>query len=241
MNTSKVLHNAIDVEELRKRMSVKGDSIKWYEFNIDDLLPIGWKEQLTEWSINNAVRKFIVPTSVTSREKDCHIKLPIAVIGGELISHDIPWLFYLYNNLFLDCARLCFGDDVCVARVNRYAINMNLQRGSMRYEAHVDSNPVEGLLYVTSHPEGHGGELVVSRTSEALGPEEIDLDCEVIYPKAGSLLFFDYRDLPHYTRSLLEKDAIRAVVAMNYYNDKCTENDRPKDLDKHLFGIGLDW
>ena len=43
----------------------------------------------------------------------------------------------------------------------------------MRYECHVDSNPIEGLLYLTEHPEGNRGELVVSLGYSAKGPDEI--------------------------------------------------------------------
>lgn len=229
------------IEDLEKRKKVCGEKVKWFEFDIHDLLPNGWEEYVKKWSMKNAVRKFIVPTSVTSREKDRALKLPIAVISGDSITLGLPWLFEYYETLFLDCANLCYADVIRTARLNRYAVNLNLQRGNMRYEAHVDSNPVEGLLYVTTHPEGTGGELVVSRNKDALGPEEIDESCEIIHPKSGTLLFFDYRDYPHYTKELKKEDSIRIVVAMNYYTDSCTENDRPEDLDKHLYGVGLDW
>ena len=226
---------------LSERKKECGNIVKWYEFDISDLLPNGWEKQIREWSVGNAVRKFIVPTSVTSREKDRTLKLPIAVIGGESVSQGLPWLFEYYETLFLDCANLCYNNTVRTARINRYAINLNLQRGNMRYEAHVDSNPIEGLLYVTTHSKGEGGELVVSREVNALGPDEIDRNCEVIHPITGKLLFFDYRNYPHYSKALKTDSDIRIVVAMNYYTENCTENNRPDDLDKHLYGIGLDW
>lgn len=229
------------LDDLRKRKRECGDVVKWFEFDVYDLLPEGWEKYVKKWSMKHAVRKFVVPTSVTSREKNRTLKLPIAVISGDSITLGLPWLFEYYETLFLDCANLCYEDSIRTARLNRYAVNLNLQRGNMRYEAHVDSNPVEGLLYATSHSKGSGGELIVSRNVNALGPEEIDQDCEIIYPKAGSLLFFDYRDYPHYTKGLNSEDEVRIVVAMNYYTKSCTENDRPDDLDKHLYGVGLDW
>ena len=52
-------------------------------------------------------------------------------------------------------------ENLCVAEDERYAINIKLQKGKkMRYECHVDSNPI--LLYLTENPEGNRGELVVS-------------------------------------------------------------------------------
>ena len=106
----------------------------------------------------------------------------------------------------------------------------------MRYEAHVDSNPVEVLLYVTDHPYGTGGELVVSPNIDAVGISEIDNDCEIIYPESGKLLVFDFRTFPHYVRPL-KSDEYRVAVAMNYYTEECTEEMRPPDLDQHLYGF----
>ena len=109
----------------------------------------------------------------------------------------------------------------------------------MRYETHVDSNPLEGLLYVTSHPEGAGGELVVGNVLNARGVEAVDVDCTRIFPVAGQLLFFDARKHSHYVGRLLDEAAVRVVVAMNFYTSTCPESARPKDLDRHL-GIDED-
>lgn len=102
--------------------------------------------------------------------------------------------------------------------------------------ATVDSNPIEGLLYFTSHPPGAGGELVVARNSAATSVEEVDADCAEVFPFAGHLLFFDARRFPHYVRRLTSAGAMRVVAAMNYYTPSCDESQRPADLNEHLFG-----
>ncbi|WP_353895552.1 2OG-Fe(II) oxygenase [Glycomyces tritici] len=106
----------------------------------------------------------------------------------------------------------------------------------MRYEAHVDSNPLQGLLYVTDHPPGAGGELVVAQCYDASGITQIEENSAQIYPKAGYLVLFDARKHAHYVRSLRSSDAVRVVAAMNFYTPDSPESSRPTDLTKHLFG-----
>ena len=63
--------------------------------------------------------------------------------------------------------RKATGQKIYPADDQRYAILMNVQEGTDRYECHVDTNPVEALLYVTDHPQGTGGELVVTNDVDA--------------------------------------------------------------------------
>ena len=51
----------------------------------------------------------------------------------------------------IDPRRLYPTDD------RRCAVVMNVQEGTDRYECHVNTNPVEALLYVTDHPRGSLG------------------------------------------------------------------------------------
>jgi 2OG-Fe(II) oxygenase superfamily len=106
----------------------------------------------------------------------------------------------------------------------------------MRYECHVDSNPLEGLLYVTDHPPGTGGELVVSNRGDVPTAEEVDRDATLIYPVAGHLVFFNGSCHSHYVRPLIAEDGVRVVAAMNYYTPSLPESARPPDLNRHLFG-----
>lgn len=105
----------------------------------------------------------------------------------------------------------------------------------MRYECHVDSNPVQGLLYVTTHKNGEGGELVVSNDESALGVNGILEDCQKIFPCSGDLVIFDARKNPHYVEPLKASDGIRIAATMNFYTIDAPEQMRPTDLNKHLF------
>ena len=67
------------------------------------------------------------------------------------------------------------GDDhrevdvrVVPALDDRYGVVLNVQRGTaMRFECHVGSNPLTGLLFCTEHLAGAGGELVFAHDPAA--------------------------------------------------------------------------
>jgi hypothetical protein len=158
-------------------------------------------------------------------------------VGGVRVKQSVPWLYKLYRGFFRDLAQLGCLEPVFPATNPLYGAVLNIQSGrTMRYEAHVDSNPIEGLLYVTDHPRNTGGELVVSNNPHARTVKEIEGDCGVIYPVSGNLVLFDARRFPHYVRPLRSALSVRIVVAMNFYTPSCPESSRPADLNDHLFG-----
>ncbi len=109
----------------------------------------------------------------------------------------------------------------------------------MRFECHVDSNPLTGLLFCTDQSAGAGGELVFAHDPTAADIDSVDRDCTVIRPHAGHLIFFDGRDHPHYARPLASDSAMRIVAVMNFYTESCPESTRPLELNRHLFGKAL--
>ena len=176
--------------------------------------------------------RLFVPDALTSREGDRTTPLPICEVGGEVIRQDLPWLYECYRGIFRDLGQRSCKEKVFTAQCDRYALILNIMRGhSMRYVCHVDSNPLAGLLYVTGHPPGTGGELVVSNNPAARSAADVDKDYTVIYPTAGHLIFFDGRYHPHYVRPLRGSCEMRVVVAMNFYTRSCPESARPQDLD----------
>lgn len=206
----------------------------WRAFEIDCLLPTSWREKIVRVARESARRHTIVPSSVTSRETDLAAQIPAMTVDGEVISRRLPWLVHLYQNAIRDMGASCIDEPVVCARDLKYGITLNVQTGDWRYEAHVDSNPLQGLLYVTDHPAGTGGELVVARKPDVIGIENVCRDCILIYPKAGRLIFFDARRHTHFVRQLQDPDDVRVVVAMTYYTPSCPESTRPEDLSAHL-------
>jgi hypothetical protein len=209
----------------------------WHTFDVRPILPDGWQSALLSIAHLHAKAKTLIPRSVTSREAPDVVGLPVATVGGESLRQYAPWLFSLYEHEFRDLAQALSSEHIVTASRDRIAVNLNVQRGnSMRYEAHVDSNPLEGLLYVTTHQPGTGGELVVAQTLEARCIQDIEASAAIVYPTAGHLVFFDARRHSHYVRPLVDENSIRVVAVMNFYTLSCPESARPPDLDRHLFG-----
>lgn len=127
------------------------------------------------------------------------------------------------------------SENIYCADDIRHALNFNIQVGNkMRYECHVDSNPISCVLNCTSHPIGDGGELIISNDINSVGIDEIERDCKIVTPEAGNLLIFDGRNHPHYVRPLNKPEGLRIILGMNYYTNECPESLRPSDLDYHL-------
>ena len=121
------------------------------------------------------------------------------------------------------------------ARDDRYGVVLNVQRGTtMRFECHVDSNPLTGAALL--HRSRHGGELVFAHDPAAADIAAVERDCSVIRPHAGHLIFFDARQHPHYARPLTAESDMRIVAVMNFYTESCPESTRPAELNRHLYG-----
>lgn len=216
------------------------DRFSWRSYDLGTALPRNWQSDVLTVARTKAVKKVLLPRSVTSREGDPNLQIEVSTVGGATLRQELPWLFNLYKGLFRDLAQLGSHEPVSTAASDLIGANLNVQTRGMRYEAHVDSNPIEGLLYCTDHPKGSGGELVVANDPKAQSISEIDRDCSIVYPSAGNLIFFDARRFPHYVRPLVDSEAIRVVVAMNFYTPSCPESSRPADLNDHLFGYKVD-
>jgi hypothetical protein len=207
----------------------------WLSFDISTAMPMGWREEIERVARNDRITKRLVPPHSTSREGSDVTSLQIMTVRGVTMWERLPWLIDLYRGYFRELYQEATGRRIYPTDDRRYAVVMNVQEGTDRYECHVDTNPVEALLYVTDHPRGTGGELVVANNVDARSVEEVDKDCSVLYPVAGQLVFFDARCFPHYVRAL-RKPSLRIALGMNYYTDDCPEETRPQDLNDYLYG-----
>jgi hypothetical protein len=153
------------------------------------------------------------------------------------VRQNLSWLRRSYHGYFLDLAQAVCAEAVRPAQDDRYGVVINVQRGTtMRFEFHVDSNPLTGLLFCTDYRTGGGGELVFAHNPDAAGIDSVGRDCSVIRPQAGHLIFFDGRRHPHYARSLSSGSDTRIVAVMNFYTESFPESTRPQGLNQQLFG-----
>ena len=214
-------------------------SFCWTTFDVTNRLPEGWRQTVNAAGVSADFRKF-PRTPILSREAERVAYISRGRLHADQVRQNLPWLYRLYRGCFLRLAGKASAERVAPARDDRYGVVLNVQQGTgMRFESHVDSNPLTGLLFCTDHPVGGGGELVFAHDPAAADIETVDRDCAVIRPHAGHLIFFDGRRHPHYARPLVSKSAMRIVAVMNFYTESYPESTRPLDLNRHLFGQAL--
>ena len=148
----------------------------------------------------------------------------------------LPWLYRAYREDFLDMAAAACDEPVAAAQDDRYGVVLDVQRGTaMRYECHIDSNPLTGVLFCTDHASG--GELVFAHDADAADIAAVERGLlGRSGPHTGHLIFFDARRHPHYARPLIAESDMRIVAVMNYYTESCPESTRPRELNRHLYG-----
>jgi hypothetical protein len=207
---------------------------RWTTFDLEGFLPEDWQQDFRAVATDADFRDF-PRTPVLSREAPEVQSISRGRVHADQVRHHLPWLHKAYRREFIDLAREVCREPVEAAQDDRYGVVLNVQRGkTMRFESHVDSNPLTGLLFGTDHSAG--GELVVSHDPTAIGVEDMERDCSVIRPHAGHLIFFDAREHPHYARPLAAEDDMRVVAVMNFYTKSCPESARPRALNRHLYG-----
>ena len=209
-------------------------TFRWTTFDLNNWLPSGWQEDVPAASKDAEVRAF-PRTPVISRESQEVQQIARGRVHADKVRDHVPWLFKGYRDELLELAREVSTERVSAAEDERYGVVLNVQRGTdMRFECHVDSNPLTGLLFFTDHQVG--GELVIANDTGAEGVAGVDRDCSVIRPRIGHLIFFDARQYPHYARALTADSETRIVAVMNFYTESCPESIRPRELNRHLYG-----
>lgn len=208
----------------------------WTAFDVSSRLPASWQQDLAEAAAGADFRDF-PRTPILSREAAHVAHIPRGRVHASQVRERLSWLYRFYRGYFLDLARETRAERVVPALDDRYGIVLNVQRGTaMRFECHVDSNPLTGLLFCTDHRAGTGGELVFAHDPAAADIEAVEKDCSVLRPHAGHLIFFDGRQYPHYARPLVSETDMRIVAVMNFYTGSFPESTRPPALNHHLFG-----
>jgi hypothetical protein len=206
-------------------------------FDVTDKFPLGWREDISAIAAGADFRDF-PRTPILSREAADVTHITRGRVHADAVMQRLPWLHKLYRHEFRELASLARDEPVEPALDYRYGVVLNVLRGShMRFECHVDSNPVTGLLFFTSHPAG-GGELVIGHDPLGVGVEELERNGTPVQPQAGRLIIFDGQTYPHYARSLVSESDVRVVAVMNFYTASCPESTRPVELNRHLFGDG---
>jgi hypothetical protein len=208
------------------------------EFDVTSWLPEGWQHDIITIAAQADCRAF-PRTPVLSREAKEVEYVSRGRVHADQVRRGLPWLYRLYRAKILALAASVSAEAVMPATDDRYGVVLNVQRGpEMRFEAHVDSNPLTGLLFLTDHASDAGGEFVFARDEDADSVAALERDSLVIRPRAGLLIFFDGRRHPHYARALRSESDVRVVAVMNFYTESYPESTRPPELNRHLYGEG---
>jgi 2OG-Fe(II) oxygenase superfamily len=207
---------------------------RWTTFDLNGFLPAGWQQDVRAVAADADFRDF-PRTPILSREEMGVQHIKRGRVHADQVRDRLSWLYRSYRGEILEMASAVSDEPVMRAMDERYGVVLNVQQGTrMRFECHIDSNPLTGVLFCTDHTRG--GELVFAHDAAAADIPAVDRDCSVIRPHAGHLIFFDAREHPHYARPLAAKDDMRIVAVMNFYTGSYPESTRPKELNRHLYG-----
>jgi hypothetical protein len=210
------------------------ESFGWTTFDLSDLLPQNWQQEVLSVATSADFRAF-PRTPVLTREAADVTRIPRGRVHADQVRLRLPWLYELYHGTALELAAQACTEPVATAQDDRYSVVLNVQQGtSMRFECHVDSNPLTGLLFCTDHHSG--GELIVGHDPSASDVDSIERTSSAIRPHAGHMIFFDGRIRPHYARPLAKESEVRVLAVMNFYTASYPESTRPDELNRHLYG-----
>lgn len=167
------------------------ETFGWAAFDVTWILPGHWQQAVRRAANEAEVRPF-GRTPVISREADDVQEVVRGRVHADQVASDLPWLCELYRGAFRELGQQAIGCPVYAAADARYGTVLNVQHGTrMRFECHVDSNPLTGLLFCTDHGSGTGGELVFGHDKAARSRAGIERSCSVLRPQSGHLIFFD--------------------------------------------------
>jgi hypothetical protein len=153
-------------------------------------------------------------------------RLRYRLMDGDQISELLPMLDRLYNGILVELAARALDVKLQISPVTQNGININVLEGTnSRYEWHVDSNPVTGLLVCTEANARTGGRLLFGQDSES----QIALSLQ-----AGQFLVFDARRVPHSVEPL-GHNFTRITAPMNFFVEGAPI-ERPTGLDNALYG-----
>lgn len=201
----------------------------WFEIYHEDLLgsgilPDDWRMDVEHAVREHSSRQVLTGHSVTA-VADHDYKNEIDVVVGSDIKLHIPWLYEIYSTVLVSLVSEMFGKRIYPANDLISSVNINCLRGvGSEYEVHVDSNPVTGLLFLSTLDQKMGGELVFEKHPFSLS----------INPVSGIFIAFDARQVPHRVAPLLQ-EVERISIPMNFY-DSQDDQIRPNDLDGYLYG-----
>jgi hypothetical protein len=211
----------------RFHISRHGTGLVHLDLAASGLLPVDWQLDLLTLAAVHAQVAALRGDAPTSLEETGAPPVNYRLVTGDVIAEKAPWLDVLYRTTLTEYACRVAGETMIPSPDVRNGVNLNLlSTVGDRYERHTDSNPLTGVLFVTSLDTRDGGMLRFS------GPEET----VEVYPEAGDFILFNAAQTPHDVAPL-KRPVIRLSAPMNFYvqSDGYT---RDPALDRALYSGG---
>jgi hypothetical protein len=214
------MHELLD----RSLIGRHGAGVVHMDLAAADILPANWQLQLFDVVNRRAVWRDLTSDTPTSLERPGAV-IHYRLVTGDIVAEEARWLDDLYRTTLVELATAFADEEMRTAEDLTCGININvLEQHGARYELHTDSNPLTGILFVTSHDQRDGGALRFD------GPEEtIEL-----HPQAGDFVLFHATSTPHFVTPLV-RHVLRVSIPMNFYT-KAGGAIRPAGLDESLYG-----
>jgi hypothetical protein len=212
-------------------MKKRGKLDKWrpyfaWDLHSTGLLPIGWEQEVSETVQHSGFGTVLTGDGSTSREKRIGQHIPVRVVEGTSIKNELPWLWSLYTGPLLEFSSTSFNRKLFPSIDVKSAVNINHIFGEgARYEWHVDSNPVTGLLFVSTCLPKEGGALVFRDAKNKRN--------SIVRAQSGVFICFDARQIAHRVAPLKGTFA-RTSIPMNYY-ESASDQMRPSDLEAQIY------
>ncbi len=196
--------------------------IRFFSTDFSSLLPRNWADEVNDLVHTQAHSTVLNGDSETSREAPGAL-IPVRVVGGEKVAESLPWLVKLYETEFLEFSSQRTGKKLFRCNNVDDAININCITGNdARYEWHIDTNPVTGILYVETLCENSGGGLVFRKNEELFR----------FQPIRGWFCCFEGQNVEHAVEPL-RGQICRTSIPMNYYID-ADNTGRSASLNRYL-------
>jgi hypothetical protein len=217
---------------------------EFFQFDAQESLPQNWQAEVVEYAAKYA-RAISYRTNHSTSREGLDRTVDGWTVDTRAVWDELPWLVELYQGPFLEFGR-SIHNDLVPAEDEELAFNVNRQF-EWRGEAHVDDNPMQGLLGLEQYRPGDGGETVFGRNPAAHSKGEINEDAEHLYLEPGILYLFNGRLWPHYGNGLRglalrrarKLNQPRITIGFNYFRTRIgdREADRMPDLGEHLRGF----
>jgi hypothetical protein len=103
----------------------------WTTFDVTSSLSRDWRQEIAATAVGADFQQF-PRTPILSREAPDVQRIYRGRVHAADVRQNLPWLYRLYREHFLELAQEACDEPVVAARDDRYGIGLNVQRGTVQ-------------------------------------------------------------------------------------------------------------